>query len=206
MPTLFFVRHAESEANARLEYAGHLPVSLTEKGKKEANHTATNFLKDHTITRIYSSPLLRAQQTATFFSQKCNLKVEVNPLLEEQNMGIYSGQAYAVTEKLPCFEPDVSKRWNWAPKNGETYGQVANRACKFLEQIQNQDKTENILVVTHGVFLRLMRGALENTLPVFYSGLTKNCEILKSNFSQLNKAHKIESLYFGEPDNRIHLE
>ncbi len=206
MPTLFFVRHAESAANAKLEYAGHLPVSLTEKGKKEAEHTSAQFLKNHTITKIYCSPLLRAQQTASYFSQKCSLTIETNKLLEEQNMGFYSGKAYALTEKLPCFEPDVSKRWNWAPKDGETYAQVASRACKFLEQIQTQPQEENILVVTHGVFLRLMRGALENTLPKFYSGLTKNCEILKSNFTKLNNTHKIETLYYGEPDNRIHLE
>lgn len=206
MPTLFFVRHAESEANVKLAYAGHLPVSLTEKGKKEADHTSTQFLNHHSITKIFCSPLLRAQQTASYFAQKCNLAIETNELLEEQNMGAYSGKAYAYTESLPDFEPDVSKRWSWGPKNGETYEQVARRTCQFLGLMQNLKKEENILIVTHGVFLRLMRGALENTLPVFYSGLTKNCEILKVNFTKLNNTHKIDSLYYGEPDNRVHRE
>lgn len=206
MPTMFFVRHAESEANVKLEYAGHLSIPLSIRGKAEADHTASNFCKNYSITKVYSSPLLRAQQTANSFSSKFNLTIETSPLLEEQDMGVYTGQPYAVAEKDPLFELDVSKRWNWAPKNGESYKQVADRACQFLSIMQNLPEQEKILVVTHGVFLRLMRGALEGTLPLFYTGLTKNCEILKSNFIKLNQSHKIESIYYGEPDNRIHRE
>ena len=206
MPTLFFVRHGESEANVKLEYAGHLSVPLTAKGEFEAEHTSANFSKTNDISKIYCSPLLRAQQTAGFFAKKFNLPIEINDLIQEQDMGDYSGKAYAFTEKLPSFEPNVGKRWNWAPDNGETYAQVARRACQFLAFVQVRPADEKILVVTHGVFLRLMRGALENTLPTYYTGLTRNCEIYKTNFTKLNQRHTIESIYFGEPDNKIHRE
>ena len=206
MPTLYFVRHAESEANAKHEYAGHLAIPLTEKGKFEAEHTSFNFFKNHSISKIFCSPIFRAQQTAEFFVKKCNVKVVTSDLLEEQEMGEYSGKAYADCEKQPTFEINVGKRWNWAPPKGETYAQVASRACAFLSEIQSLPPQENVLVVTHGVFLRLMRGALENTLPVYYTGLTKNCEIYKTEFVKLNQKHTIESIYFGEPDTKVHSE
>lgn len=206
MPTLYFVRHAESEANAKLEYAGQLSVPLTLKGKIEAEHTSSLFLKDHQITKIFCSPIYRAQQTASFFAKPTKLSVITNDLLQEQNMGEYSGQAYAYCEKQPSFEPIVGNRWNWAPPGGETYSQVAARACSFLSQIQHLPKDEKVLVVTHGVFLRLMRGAIENILPNFYTGLTRNCEIYKTEFIKLNQKHSIESIYFGEPDTRVHSE
>lgn len=206
MPTLFFVRHAESEANAKLEYAGHLAIPLTARGRAEAEHTSFNFCKNHSVTKIICSPLLRAQQTAAYFANKLNLPIELSPLIEEQDMGIFTGKAYAVAEKHPSFQHDVGKRWDWAPENGESYKQVAARACQFLSEVEKLPKQENVLVVTHGVFLRLMRGALENTLPIFYTGLTKNCEILQTNFISLNQKNKIDSIYFGEPDTRVHGE
>mgnify|MGYP005614094773 FL=1 len=206
MPTLYFVRHAESEANEKQEYAGHLSIPLTAKGKFEAEHTSFNFCKNHDITKIICSPIYRAQQTAGFFAEKVNLPIITEELLQEQDMGEYSGKAYAYCESLSTFEPIVGKRWYWAPPKGETYEQVANRACSFLSEMQKLTATEKVLVVTHGVFLRLMRGALENTLPIFYTGLTKNCEIYKTNFTKLNQRHIIESIYFGEPDTKIHRE
>lgn len=206
MPTLYFVRHAESEANAKQEYAGHLSIPLTAKGKTEAEHTSTHFLKNHSITKIICSPIYRAQQTASYFAKPTNLSITTEDLLQEQNMGDYSGRAYAYCEKQPSFEPIVGNRWNWAPPGGETYSQVATRACSFLSKIQSLPHEEKVLVVTHGVFLRLMRGALENTLPNFYTGLTRNCEIYKTNFLKVNQKHLIESIYFGEPDTRVHSE
>src|SRR5689334_6420396 len=62
MPTVWFIRHAESEANAGLRTAHHDAIPLTGKGQAQAEQIARIFVEQPDL--IIASPFLRAQQTA----------------------------------------------------------------------------------------------------------------------------------------------
>ncbi len=68
MMRLYFARHGESIANLLEEFSNRgIKHGLTEKGQQQAA-TLAQRLKDASIARIYSSPLLRATQTAAILA------------------------------------------------------------------------------------------------------------------------------------------
>ncbi len=62
MPTVWFIRHAESEANAGLPSSSPIQVGLTAKGIKQAKQIALSFQKPPDL--IITSPYMRTKQTA----------------------------------------------------------------------------------------------------------------------------------------------
>lgn len=196
MPTLYLVRHAQSEANAQNLLAGQENFPLTEQGHEDALNIAQQFCAQYQPSRIISSPLLRASQTAQPFSEILNRDIEFDPRIIEQNMGKFSGMSYAEAEADPEYETDRSARWHWIPVGGgESYEMMAERTRAFLTDLL--DASGDILVVTHAVTMRLLRANLEHTLPHYPEKIAANGEVWKIKLTSLDHANTIESLDFG---------
>ena len=90
---LYFARHGESEANVlRVISNRGSRHGLTEKGRWQAAELASN-LKGSGATRIYSSPLLRACQTAEILSSALGVDYDVTDALREFDCGIAEGRS-----------------------------------------------------------------------------------------------------------------
>ena len=64
MKTIYFIRHAQSEANLKDILASRQDFPLTAKGRQEAVLIAAELKDIAQLDRIICSPLKRAQQTA----------------------------------------------------------------------------------------------------------------------------------------------
>lgn len=92
---LFFVRHGESDANILRQISNRgLVHPLTARGRTEAEKLAGS-LAGVEITSIYSSPLLRAQQTAEVLAGSAGLDVTVTDSLREFDCGVLEGRSDA---------------------------------------------------------------------------------------------------------------
>ena len=60
---IFIVRHGETEWNRTNRFQGISDIPLNKKGKAQAEALA-HALKDEAIDVVYSSPLIRAKETA----------------------------------------------------------------------------------------------------------------------------------------------
>lgn len=67
--TYYFIRHAEKEL-------GSYNPSLTEKGKKRAQHWAA-ILQNEGIEAIYCTPLIRTRQTAQPLADRLGLEIKI---------------------------------------------------------------------------------------------------------------------------------
>ena len=94
MNYLYFIRHAESEANKKRILASRLPFPLTEEGKEDARRIAGELKERVPISRIISSPLLRAKQTAEAFSEAYGVPISLDEKLSEQDLGTFAGMSY----------------------------------------------------------------------------------------------------------------
>jgi broad specificity phosphatase PhoE len=89
--TLTFIRHAESRANADGMINTDIPgPDLTEEGQAQAEQIA-NQLGRNKYDGIYSSEMVRAQQTAAPLAHKLGMRVEILPGLREIDAGWYNG-------------------------------------------------------------------------------------------------------------------
>jgi broad specificity phosphatase PhoE len=202
---LYFVRHAQSEANTLDILAGQIDYPLSEQGFSDANAVAQLFLVNHPIDTIISSPLLRARQTASAFARIVNLPLKIDDSLIEQNMGVFAGKTYAEVESDPTYELDKTRRWDWTPPQGESYRMITERLAPFFvrlnarRQMALRDHTEpRLLIVTHAVTLRLITAILQNSLPIYPIKLLRNSEILQTDYKGLGVEHRLISYYYGE--------
>lgn len=79
---VFVVRHGETKANENGIEAGPLKYPLAKKGRKEVEFIAKT-LSDAKIKAVYSSPVLRAVQTAKILARPHGLKVKTLAELTE---------------------------------------------------------------------------------------------------------------------------
>ena len=90
--TLIFVRHGQSEANVTRTISNRdLPHSLTELGKDQALNLAET-LAMREVQIIYSSPILRARETADIVAGACGIEVTVADELREFDCGVMEGR------------------------------------------------------------------------------------------------------------------
>ncbi|WP_201002349.1 histidine phosphatase family protein [Paenibacillus glycanilyticus] len=139
--TFFLVRHAIKEKAIG-------DVRITDEGIKQAEMTAKCF-NTVPISRIYSSPLRRAKETAHYIAQEKELPVAVDDRLRERaNWGDLSGQTFeefvAMWERC-TFDPE------YIPAIGDTSKKAGERLGLLLSELaETQPFQSNILIVTHG--------------------------------------------------------
>ena len=197
MKTIYFVRHAQSEANLRDILASRQDYPLTERGRQEAATIASEFKDIAQLDRIFCSPLIRAQQTAQPIAEAFGLDVETDERITEQDLGVFSGMTYAELNKHPDYMRERSKRWNWIPEGGgESYEMIANRLKPLFLSLESLEG-DSILFVTHAVTLRIVKAILEKTLPDYPHEIANNGEIWKVQFTGLGNIHEVESIFLG---------
>ncbi len=137
---LYFVRHGQTEANARQVYDGQrLNAPLTELGRNQAAEVGKK-LKLLGIGRIISSPLIRTRQTTAIIAENMgnNPTILFDDRLMEHDNGALSGTPYRTVslEELTSTEDNESI---------ETFRDRVSAAL-----LDASRGTINTLVVSHG--------------------------------------------------------
>ncbi len=156
MPKIVFIRHAESEYNRDVIWAGRVDCSLTEKGIESAKKIGNTI--ENNFDAIYCSPLKRAKQTleAIFPNAK--------PIYDERIIEISIGEWE--DKKKDLFDThlrELFRKGLYTPPGAESHQDVDKRACNFVEELFEKYKNnERILVVTHnGIIRSIKRNFLE---------------------------------------------
>jgi len=159
---LYFVRHGESEANTQHVISNRESLfGLTPRGKGQAKALAQN-LGNIPITVIYSSPVLRARETAEILSQSLHLSYQVTEALREYDCGILEDRSDEEAWKL---HSEIAEDWivnhNYLrkPEGGENFLDIKKRFIPFIENLTDHhlNLQNHILFVSHGGLLQLMQ-------------------------------------------------
>ena len=152
MTRIILERHGESLGNRDGIYLGHTDLGLSEKGRKQAEITA-NHLKDETITKVYSSDLKRAMQTALPHCQMRGIKLETSFALREMHVGDWEGGDVKELVKLTEFTVNRTLR-DFVYPNGEGIKEAADRMKKEIERLAKLNPDTTILIVSHSAVIR----------------------------------------------------
>ncbi|OCL26612.1 hypothetical protein U472_11550 [Orenia metallireducens] len=142
---IYFVRHAESNYVPKDD---DFYRPLSEKGKNDVKRV-TDFFKDLNITRVLSSPYIRAVHTVEGVSKDKNLDMEIIEDFKERKVA----NRYLNDEEFRNF---VKHQWNdfdYCLEGGESLNQVQERGIRALNKIIRKYHNENIIVGTHGTWL-----------------------------------------------------
>jgi probable phosphoglycerate mutase len=152
------VRHAETDWNRDNRFQGHADPSLNEAGRAQA-HALAGSLADTGIAAVYSSPLLRARETASVVGRELGLEVALVDELREVDVGSWSG---LTREEVEARFPAGFRRWleyghGW--DDGETYDELGTRVLAGVRRIAASHRGDRILAVTHGGPIRSVLAA-----------------------------------------------
>ena len=149
--TIYIVRRGQTEENLQRILQGHMPGTLTEKGKEQVLKAAELLFREGIkCTRLVSSDLKRAMDSAQIISDKLNLPIIPMEILRERDWGKFTGMSIAeATDKYR-----VDGKWVFPEGTTETEEGIYERANKALVELQKQFADETIIVVTHGQFAR----------------------------------------------------
>jgi broad specificity phosphatase PhoE len=147
--TILLARHGETDWNREGRFQGHADPPLNATGREQAVELA-DALAGRELAAVYSSPLLRALETARIVAAQRGLELLAVGGLREVDVGSWSGLTRAEVEQR---FPEQYARWldygqGW--EDGETYEAMARRALTALFGIAAAHVGEHALAVTHG--------------------------------------------------------
>ena len=152
--TILVVRHAEVRNPKDIVY-GRLPrFGLSAAGRVQAETTA-RFLAARPVAAIYTSPLLRARQTARVLS---HYHPQLSPRTSRQLIEVLTGYQ---GEPNSILKPGFSFYEPRKTPADETLDEVFDRMARFLRLVLRRHAGETVVAVTHADPLAILRVGLE---------------------------------------------
>jgi broad specificity phosphatase PhoE len=108
------------------------------------------------LTHVFSSDLLRSQQTAAFIAARTGLGIELLPGLREMNFGEWEGLTWSeVSKRDAAYAARWMAEYPWLPApGGEEFGGFRERVREVLDEVADRIPGGCAAVVTHGGVIR----------------------------------------------------
>lgn len=158
MKNIYLIRHGETEFNrSHLMQGRGINASLNNMGRMQAIRIS-EFLKDNSITKIITSSLNRAIESAEPLREYFGQKVESYSDLDEMDFGNLEGKPFEeVKEDLEYLHTNWSTgNLKVSPKNGENPIEVFDRANTKVDTILNSIQDKQVVFILHGRLIRIL--------------------------------------------------
>lgn len=153
MTQLLLIRHGQSTWNAEGRIQGWADPPLDDVGREQAQKLARRLADEkHGIVAVYSSPLLRARQTAEEIAQTLGLPVQTDDRLKENGVGEFTGlTGQEVEQRFPEWFAGLKATAEWVPPpGGEDRADFMNRAVRGMTDIVTHHPEQTVAIVSHG--------------------------------------------------------
>ena len=184
---ILVTRHGQTDWNVLEKIQGQTDIELNDTGRQQAEETGKS-IRNENIDLIITSPLKRAKETAEIINRNFNVTIIEDNRLMERKFGKSEGLTKSDIRKLKEINPEINDVWNYNINidfnDMETMEDFCNRIYEFLDDIIENYKDKNILLVTHGgvsvpIKCYFMKYPLENLVDRDAIKGLKNCEIAK---------------------------
>ena len=195
---LYFVRHGETEWNVKKKIQGATDIPLNENGRRQARDLAEQLVRQRDrgtlhVVRAYTSPKLRAAETAQVAAEALGIPCIPLDGLKEMSMGIWEGLTWETVQR--DFSEDYH-RWNADRRyaktpQGESYNELLIRTFDALSYILEREQ-QDVLVVSHSAVLMAIRcyvaGCSFDEDTTVGSSKTSNTEVVELSEQEIRQA------------------
>jgi len=174
---LFLIRHGRSEWNAAHRIQGCADSPLDEVGHVQARQLAARLHEAPPVT-VYTSPLLRARETADVIGQVFDIPVVPEGRLREYDVGALSGLTWVQVE---AQYPEVARQWqedieNVSLPEAEDRAIFRERVVAGFDDIVARHSEGPVAVVSHGgtlgIYLNHLIGLPRRFSPFRFSNVS----------------------------------
>ncbi|WP_456278035.1 histidine phosphatase family protein [Bacillus sp. AK128] len=160
MVKIGIIRHGQTQWNQEGRAQGSADIPLNEEGLKGAQLLA-NRLKGEGWDYIYSSDLVRAEQTAALIQKELRIPLRIDSRLREVAGGLIEG----TTEEERVSEWGTN--WRKQDLGIEKDESIIDRGQLFIQDMVERHNGGRILLVSHGAFLyKLLRELIHDSVLV----------------------------------------
>ena len=176
---LVLIRHGETEYNATGRMQGQLDTELSAVGRDQAR-VAAEVLAGWNVSRVIASDLSRAEETARILAQPWGLRSKLIGACGNGSRGVAGASHREVDAAYPSQRAYWKHDPEWAPPQGETRMQVAERAFAVVDEVMRGDDFDRgvVVMVAHGGTIGALTARLLE-LPashsLVFSGLGNVC-------------------------------
>ncbi|UCB46161.1 MAG: histidine phosphatase family protein [Spirochaetota bacterium] len=149
---VILIRHGETDWNQEKIYRGRIDVTLNTNGVKQAGIIGSR-LSELDIDAFYSSPLVRAYETAKIIASYHDKNVNVLDELTDIHFGDWQGLA---KKDVVTKYPDIYETWENSPDRAnipgaETLEDVRKRLIDGFNKLLSVYQNGTVVVVSHGL-------------------------------------------------------
>jgi broad specificity phosphatase PhoE len=179
VPTVYLVRHGETEWSKSGRHTGHSDLPLTTQGEADGRKVGER-LAGLSFSHVFSSRLTRARRTA----ELAGFSPEIEPDLIEWDYGQYEGKTAAEIRSL-------APTWNLfrdGCPGGESPGDIAARGDRLSKRLK--ELSGNVICFAHGHILRVLAARWIHQPVTLAESLllgTANLSILSFDHNNLNE-------------------
>ncbi len=149
---IYLIRHGQTDWNIKGKIQGGHDVLLNETGRRQAERLAEG-MDSRPVSRIFTSTLKRAVETAEMINRRKNVEICPMPQLIEVEFGKWEGMTWdeikeAYPKEYECWTLNPAEV---TPPGGESQEQVKNRCVWTIKEIlKRTNGQEDVAVVSHG--------------------------------------------------------
>jgi len=164
-PTLYLIRHGETDWNAEARLQGQQDVPLNDFGRIQADEAGARLralVPRFEDLDYVASPLGRTRETMERLRRSLGLDpaaYRIDERLKELSFGSWEGLTW---RELRVRDPQIAARrqqdkWALVPPDGESYAMLAERVAPAVA-----DLTRDTVIVSHGGVARVLLALLCN--------------------------------------------
>lgn len=166
MTRIYLIRHAQSEGNLYRRVLGWYDGHVTALGRKQIAALETRF-REVPVEAVYSSDLSRARETAEALTRSKALELRPDPAFREIHLGELTNIPYGdfLYHYPDLYNAFFSYSPQWAPREGETFQQVADRTLAAFVRVAADHPGKTVAVFSHGMAIHCLQAALRGRHP-----------------------------------------
>ena len=174
---LYIIRHGQKDWNIAKKIQGRQDIPLNERGHFQAQCLG-KAMENRPITAVFSSPQIRAMETAIAVASPAGVPVIPVRDLMEINYGVWEGKTEEelLRDDRALYEAWWSHPAETAPPEGESINQVNERCRQAWKEIKPQ-LTGDAAIVAHGGLLAHFMEQLLGSESIAASTVAHNASI-----------------------------
>ena len=164
MTRILLIRHGETWANRREEFAGFTDAILTELGYQQAEKTAAYVKEHYNVDKVYASDLQRAFNTGKAVADLFGLEVIPEKGMREIFGGLWEDVPYAtLCERYPeeygVWLQNIGKS---VCTEGESVEELGQRVFGTVQRIAKENEGKTIVIATHATPVRVTQTLIQD--------------------------------------------
>ncbi len=177
---ILLARHGETAENRERRFQGQKDVALNETGREQARALAEQAAGEDVVA-LYTSPLIRAAETAAIVGERLGLQPRPDDRLKEVDVGAWQDR---LKDDVEHEDPD-----SWAAflragdgfrfPGGESFAEQQERVIAALVDVTQRRELPALLVCHRGVVRCALAHTHRKGLDTYHDWRVPNAELVR---------------------------